>query len=159
MTDCSTATKCELLAEAARQFGRVRLSVTGTSMLPAVWPGDTLSVQREPMVAFRPGQIALFGRDGGLVAHRVVRNSDSVLITRGDRLRYDDAPVLEEELVGRVVSLVRNGREIPVEVSLVCRAAAVVLRHSDFAVRVLLGIERRLRVLRMQWRPAAEGAA
>jgi len=97
------------------------------------------------MAAFRAGQIAIFRRHGGLVAHRVVRNPDSVLITRGDRLRCDDAPVLEEELVGRVVSVIRDGREIPVEFSLVCRAAAVVLRRSDFAVRVLLGLERRLR--------------
>lgn len=159
MTDCGTATKWELLAEAARKFGRVRLPVNGTSMLPAVWPGDILSVQPQPMAAFRPGQIALFRRHGGLVAHRVVRNSHSVLVTRGDRMRHDDAPVTKDELVGRVVSVIRNGREVPVELSLPCRAAGAVLRRSDLAVRVLLGVERRWRVLRMQWRPAAEGTA
>jgi hypothetical protein len=33
---------CELAAEVIRSFGRVRLRATGTSMLPAIWPGDVL---------------------------------------------------------------------------------------------------------------------
>jgi len=50
VTACSTAREtlgCELAAEVLRSSGRLRLRATGTSMLPAVWPGDVLSVCRE----------------------------------------------------------------------------------------------------------------
>ena len=38
--------KHDLAAEVLRQFGEVRLKVTGASMLPSVWPGDVLTVRR-----------------------------------------------------------------------------------------------------------------
>ena len=63
---------CELAAEVLRSWGRLRLRATGASMLPAVWPGDVLSVRSQGVVEALPGDIVLFGREGRLVAHRVV---------------------------------------------------------------------------------------
>ena len=37
---------CDLAAEVADAFGRVRLRVSGTSMVPAIRPGDMVSVER-----------------------------------------------------------------------------------------------------------------
>ena len=42
----ANALGCELAGEMVRTFGRVRVRVTGTSMIPAVWPGDVLVVER-----------------------------------------------------------------------------------------------------------------
>ena len=42
----SHAVKCELAAEVLRSSGRLRLQVTGWSMLPSIWPGDTLTVEQ-----------------------------------------------------------------------------------------------------------------
>ena len=36
----------DLDAQVIRQFGELRLKVTGASMLPSVWPGDVLTVRR-----------------------------------------------------------------------------------------------------------------
>ena len=63
---------CELAAEVLRSFGRLRLGATGASMLPAIWPGDILSVHSHNVAEALPGDIVLFGRPGKLVAHRGV---------------------------------------------------------------------------------------
>jgi hypothetical protein len=63
---------CELAAEVLRSFGKLRLRANGSSMLPAVWPGDILYIQGQDAPAALPGDIVLFGREGRLVAHRVV---------------------------------------------------------------------------------------
>ena len=44
---------CELVAEVVRSFGEVRLKVTGGSMLPAIWPGDVITVRRRDLTAPR----------------------------------------------------------------------------------------------------------
>ena len=63
---------CELAAEVLRSSGELRLRVNGSSMLPAVWPGDLLLVSSREATEAQPGDIVLFKRKGGLVAHRVV---------------------------------------------------------------------------------------
>ena len=63
---------CELAGEIVRTFGRVRVRVTGTSMIPAVWPGDVLVVERRALEKIQRGEIAVAERAGRLVAHRVV---------------------------------------------------------------------------------------
>src|SRR5271169_5683553 len=102
---------CELAAEVLRTSGRLRLRATGASMLPAVWPGDILSVQRHEAVNALPGDIVLFGREGRLVAHRVVERSicrDGIQwVTRGDSVDGNDPPVSSHELLGRVTAIER----------------------------------------------------
>ena len=60
---------CELIQDVARTTGEVRLRVTGASMLPAIWPGDLLTVRRCDLSELEPGQIALYRRDGKLTAY------------------------------------------------------------------------------------------
>ena len=117
------AVGCELAAETLRSFGQLRLRVNGASMLPAVWPGDILTITRDAASPALPGDIVLFGRKGRLVAHRVVevRNTQSgvrgpeseVLIpnpepltpgspsiefvTRGDSVEGNDQPISPNE--------------------------------------------------------------
>ena len=38
--------KQELLLQVLRDYGRVRIRALGTSMLPALWPGDVLDIER-----------------------------------------------------------------------------------------------------------------
>ena len=88
---------CELAAEVLRSFGKLRLRANGSSMLPAVWPGDILFVQGKDAAAALPGDIVLFGRAGRLVAHRVVERTicqdEMQWVTRGDSLGSNDPPV------------------------------------------------------------------
>jgi signal peptidase len=132
------AVKCELAFEVAQSFGAIQLEVTGGSMLPAVWPGDRLIVQRLDPDKIQPGQIILYSRHGGLVAHRVVSRDGDRLVTRGDSLPQTDPPVPTNEIAGEIVSIVRRGRRVCPELTLGRRMVSWLLRRSDFSVRVLL---------------------
>lgn len=150
--DSSTLIKLELAAETARKFGKIKIKVTGDSMLPAVWPGDVLTVVRQPLARFRPGDIVLAARPGRLpgtlyfVAHRVVRKDlrrqGPRLITRGDSLPHLDPPIEEHEILGCVTALTRNGRPIDPSLTPARRLTAWVLRRSHFSVRLLLKLHR-----------------
>ncbi len=88
---------CHLAEVVLRSHGELRLRVTGSSMLPAVWPGDVLSVRRRGAEQARPGDMILFARYGRLFAHRVVERKihqgTPYWITRGDRLDHHDPQV------------------------------------------------------------------
>src|SRR5215469_17340801 len=102
-----------LAEEIIRKFGEIRLRVFGTSMAPAILPGDLVLVRRAGLDEISAGDLVLFGRDGRFFVHRTVRRmlasvpdgaGESHLITRGDRLQHDDPPVSSSALLGRVVS-------------------------------------------------------
>jgi len=127
-----------------RNFGEVRLKVTGASMIPAIWPGDVITVHSCDMGDLQPGEIVLYRREGTLVAHRIAWIRGDLLSTRGDALQHDDLPIGESEIVGKVC-LVRNGRCINPSQSSWQRAGSSILRRSDFCMRMTLRLGRRLR--------------
>ena len=102
-----------LLAETLQAFGSACLRVLGGSMAPAIHPRDILVVAGCRVGDLRPHDVVLFTRDGRLVAHRLIevglRAGRRVLITRGDALWTDDAPVDAGDLLGRIVSVGRRG--------------------------------------------------
>jgi len=118
----------------------------GWSMLPAVWPGDTLVVESAGSNSVSKGDIVLFGRDRRLFAHRVVSRrsqaEDSQVVTRGDAMPTPDLPLAEDELLGRVSFILRNGKCIKPSRSLRFseRAVAALVRSSEIAARVVVGV-------------------
>ena len=75
-----------------------------------------LCVGHQDAAQAQAGDVVLFGREGRLFAHRVVRKvrsrGECYWITRGDSLTQDDPPVSGEELLGRVTAVVRGRRRI-----------------------------------------------
>jgi signal peptidase I len=141
--ETTNALGCDLAAEVAGRFGRVRIRVLGTSMAPAILPGDVLSVERADVAQVSPGEIVVFARPGRIVAHRVVAKHSEpcvVLITQGDRLRLEDAPVSGEELIGRVTQVERRGTRIGVRsgTGMRWRMFCRFLRFSDLATSLYL---------------------
>lgn len=131
---------CGLVEEVIRNFGEVRLRVFGTSMVPSVQPGDVVLIQRAMLEEILPGEIAVFLRMGRLFVHRVADrkvtsnaggDKELFLITRGDRQRDNDSPVSSSELVGRVVSIEREHRNIKVAPNRAIRLTARMLQSSD----------------------------
>jgi hypothetical protein len=118
-------------------------------MLPAAWPGDVLSICRSGAIQALPGDIVLFARNGGLVAHRVVErvidHGTRFWITRGDRLRDNDPPVSQEELLGRITAIQRGNHRIVPRLTFWGRMASWILRRSEFCTRVLLHFTRPVR--------------
>jgi len=141
-----------LAEEIIRKFGEVRLRVFGTSMAPAILPGDLVLVRRAALDEISAGDVILFARDGRFFVHRTVRRAvapstdnagESCLITRGDRLQHDDPAVFSGEILGRVISLVRDGRRITLDPCGASGLFARLLRASDHLtfvyVRLLAG--------------------
>jgi hypothetical protein len=137
------AVKRGLVAEVIRSFGQVRIKVTGTSMLPAVLPGDILTVVRRDCAELLPGQIVLCYRDEQLIAHRLTGKAGDRFFTRGDSLCHHDRPFREEEVLGQVVSVLRDGRCIDPSPSWWHGAGRFLFRRSELPARVLLGLRRR----------------
>jgi signal peptidase I len=150
----STTVGCGLAGEIVRKFGEVRLRVFGTSMVPSILPGDMISVQRADLFEISPGEIVMYLRDDRLFVHRVVARAgthgDPRLITRGDRLTYDDPLVSSSELLGRVTSIQthdgRRQREVrpATGLSVWKKMFVHVLRTSDNATYLYLRLARHL---------------
>ena len=149
-----SATGSELVAEIAGSFGEVRLRVTGASMIPTVWPGDVIEVRQCCLTGLKPGQLVLYRRDETLIAHRIVRIDGDLLVTAGDALLDEDPPVREAEIIGQVVSLLRNGHLISPRQSLPMRIGSSIVRRSDFCLRMMLRLGRligRIRTRELSW--------
>jgi len=142
-----TAAACDLVADVASNFSEVCIRVTGASMLPALWPGDVITVCSWNADDLEPGEIVLYRREGKLRAHRIVSIDRDLLITKGDTLADHDPPVRKADVLGKVVSLIRNGRAIVPEQSASVRMCSAVLRRSDSCLRIMLRLRRLLRLL------------
>lgn len=107
-----SALKCDLAGEVLRCSGSLRLGVTGWSMLPTIWPGDSLLIERAGWKDVRMGDVVLFGRDHRFFVHRVIAKSASagVILTQGDGMPRPDLVVKGSELLGRVSFILRGRR-------------------------------------------------
>jgi signal peptidase I len=144
--DEAHAVKCQLAAEVLRAEHRLKLKVTGWSMLPSIWPGDTLFIEHSDASKVSEGDIVLFDWDQRLVAHRIVAKSASLehgsVVTRGDCMRINDPEVAPGKILGKVSLIMRNGKYVEPRRALRIsqRAVAALIRHSETATRVLVGI-------------------
>lgn len=104
--------KLGLEVEMLRCHGRIQFKAWGTSMLPSLWPGDLLTIQRAADNEVVSGDIVLVMRANRFFVHRLIerrRVQDCLAwITRGDAMPHNDPPVGASELLGRVAS-VRRG--------------------------------------------------
>jgi hypothetical protein len=117
-------------------------------MLPAVWPGDLLSVRSDNVTEALPGDIVLFAREGRLIAHRVVEKNlcpDGIQwVTRGDTVGINDAPVSSGELLGRVTAIERGSRRLNPRLTFWRQIGASILSRSEFCTRLLLWLRKSL---------------
>ncbi|HVO61379.1 MAG TPA: signal peptidase I [Terriglobales bacterium] len=108
------AAKLELVADVLRSGCPVRIRVSGTSMLPSIWPGDVLAVCGCQPSKIVLGDIVCFARSARFVVHRVIKISSmdrrTVWLTQGDSMARADEPFTEEQLLGKVVAIRRNAR-------------------------------------------------
>ena len=142
---------CDLIADVARNQGQVQLKVAGASMVPALWPGDLVTVRSCDLSELQPGSIVVFRQNERLVTHRFVRWVDSThgagdcAVTRGDARSRCDKPVKASEVLGRVESAMRNGRPVNLQPSLRHKVLASVLRRSQVCTEIYLRLASRMR--------------
>ena len=140
---------CNLIGDVARLSGQARLRVTGASMLPALVPGDVITVRHPASGELQAGDVVLYRRNNGLTAHRIVRIAKGYVVTRGDSVPSLDPPVPLDEVIGRVASLSRNGQAADCRRSFGRSAAAWLFRRSQLCTRIFL----RLRSDPGSWAP------
>ena len=92
-----------------------RFVARGDSMHPAIRDGEAVYV--EPCTApLLVGEVVLARAARGLTAHRIVslrqRLGEIEIVTRGDNCLRKDPPLTRDEVVGRVVSVERNGSHL-----------------------------------------------
>ena len=137
------AERSALAADALRRGGRLRLQVRGESMLPSLWPGDTVEIAGCPLEDVHPGEIVLALRKGHFFLHRFLgrRGSDEFLL-RGDSMPAPDPSFPSTGFHGRLVQIVRAGLTLPVPVQLRpwSRALGVLLCYCGIARRLALEV-------------------
>jgi len=138
------ALKCELAEEVLLSSGRLRLKVTGWSMLPSIWPGDVLLIERAEAEEISKGDVVLCRYDRRFVVHRIVKNFgpelNTPMLTRGDAMPACDSPVYERDLLGKVSLILRDGVSVlprrylsPAE-----SAVAVLVTRSTIAAQIVV---------------------
>ena len=140
--DCRDAVKRNLVADVTRSYGRVRIMAHGTSMLPSVFPGDILIASRCIPADLVPGQIVLCYRDQQFVAHRLVGKIENHLVTRGDAVCGCYQPFREDEVLGEVVLILRDGYPVDPSPAWWHGAGRWTLRRSRMLGRVLVRLKR-----------------
>jgi polysaccharide export outer membrane protein len=123
------ALETEPVLEALLQGGLdVSLPVRGDSMRPTLLPGDRIVVA--PCLGLpRPGEILVRRAAAGIVAHRLVtvamEEGRRLYRTQGDNEAGLDDGCRREELLGRVVAVLRDGHTLPIDDSAVARRRAL----------------------------------
>jgi signal peptidase I len=85
-------------------------------MYPAVKDGEIIKVEPVDHSHIKKGDIVLYRMKKGVIAHRVVhiekRNGGPpFFVLRGDALETCDGIVEPRQVIGRVISVERNGRD------------------------------------------------
>lgn len=132
-----------LTMEALRSGARVRLQVRGESMLPALWPGDSVEIEACDIVNVNGGEIVLVARDQRLFLHRVLTvSNDGSIVTRGDSMPRPDPA--GQHYLGKLVRVFRRGQvRSPGALTLWSRAIGQLLCHCDWARHLALKIHER----------------
>lgn len=112
----------DLNADLLRNGRSVRFSAPGHSMYPTIRDGETLVVQPIKASTVAIGDIILHAVDQRLIAHRVVkiRNTKSFsdaeasweFLFKADASSSFNEPVKPSQILGKVVSIERNGTTI-----------------------------------------------
>jgi signal peptidase I len=96
--------------------GRLSVKVHGGSMGPFIGDGDIIITKKVDPKAMVRGEVILYRRREKYCAHRIIRkskeNGKTVFITKGDRLYHLDAPVDEEQILGKVIAVMKKNQII-----------------------------------------------
>lgn len=136
---------------------------TGSSMRTTFRSGDCVIFEYVQPGRLRPGDVVVFRAvpDPGIDSvHRIVRvGKESLDVTGDDSPSHSIESVPFEKVLGRVVSLERNGRRLPVVGGIPGSMWAKVVSRGGGLRRlmgVLYGLLRRSGIVRFLWRPRIE---
>lgn len=120
--------------------GLLRFSALGSSMLPAILPGDLLTFRAATRAEVAAGDVILAAPDDAeWRAHRIIAIDGEWLVTRGDALCHADPPLHQTRLLGILIAQQRGARTLPIDRPpdrLLPRSTRWLLRHLPLAHRL-----------------------
>lgn len=95
----------------------IQIKPQGYSMYPLFLPGrDEALIKKDSFSKLRRGDVVLYRRDQGpLVLHRICRINQSGIYMVGDNQTEIEGPLRRDQIRGRLIGLIRNGRYISVK--------------------------------------------
>ena len=103
-----------VMDEALRNGTLVRFRAEGDSMYPTIRDGEAITIAPVSTAEVVRGDVLLCRHDKRVLAHRVVavtaRAGDHLFHLRGDAKAACDAPIVAGDVMGRVISVCRNGQ-------------------------------------------------
>jgi signal peptidase I len=116
--DSADAAFVDVVTDLLRRGHGVRFRAKGGSMYPAICDGEAVTVMPAAPGAIRRGDVILYRCGRAVIAHRVRRvvpgaNGALAFVTAGDTSAAPDAPGDASAVLGRVVTVERDGRTVP----------------------------------------------
>lgn len=117
LLSCSSGSFAQLSAGILHSGTAIRFQASGASMRPLLRDGDTLLVVPVNARQVQVGDVLLFISDQGqALVHRVIRvhneNGELAFSIRGDRALASDGRITQEQVLGRVSQIERQGQVI-----------------------------------------------
>jgi len=109
-----------------------RFRAMGTSMWPFIHGGDTLTVSPLADVPIRMGDVVaiMHPESDRLAIHRVIEHVSDGWVVRGDNNPEPDGVVTHERIIGRVIRVERDGRQIRFSLGTEAAVIAWLVRHN-----------------------------
>lgn len=142
------------LLEQMREGKEVRMRAKGWSMLPLIWDDrDVLHLAAPSEDTISRGRIVLVRMgDGRYVVHRIVAIEGSRIVLRGDGNPYQVEYVHRDKVLGELVGIRRNGKEMNSR-SFLWRIITLFWPSNAFIRRSLLFAYRRMVVRPVAHKP------
>jgi signal peptidase I len=103
-----------LICDRLRTGGTFSVTISTSSMLPALGPGDRVVVRAARADRVRIGDIVIRKMADSWIAHRVIDNfpsgNETHLVTKGDNVLAPDPAWEPGQLVGAVIAVTRAGQ-------------------------------------------------
>jgi signal peptidase I len=104
----------QLLEEQIAGGKRVCLEANGKCMSPIINKGEKLFAKKANPKDLKIGDIIVYKFQGVPIAHRIIyrfkNNSQTTFLTKGDMYFKIDAPVNENQIIGKVVAVKKTGK-------------------------------------------------
>ena len=123
--------------EELERSGKLVYTTVGTSMNPMIKQDRDLSIIEKPKGRLKKYDVALYKRPNGqYVLHRVVKVLDDGYVILGDNCVNKEFNIKETQILGVLVYLVRNGKEV--DLNSFGYKIYVRARYAHYPVRVII---------------------
>lgn len=144
---CSQEEFLSLLGEISDKAKYIRMQAKGGSMYPFIKSGEW--VKLEPVSNchnIKKGEMILFFKDGNIYAHRVVKKREASVIAKGDLSFGNEGDIPINDVLARIVSVQRNGRDILLNsglnrfIGIFMADFGFILQYIFLAIRKIMGL-------------------